>query len=192
MSLSLVLPRLESEALFLGNGEGHAKLEELKKDVGEILEEGIVVPSVLVDVLLEGLVLDQRHVGGKHHQCFGLGVLKLLRSVPLAPVPLLLYQKFVVVVGESGWRKGPGAIEARTIGVATSKGMSTGQCDDLLVVESHAVEDAANVVVTLGSVGKTTVWSAEGQVAIGAAWSPWDNWALHLLDGGDGCEGPKI
>src|SRR5689334_16656818 len=56
-------------------GERHAQLKELGDDGREVLEEEVVVGGVLLHPLLELLVLDKGHVGGKHHQALGLLVL---------------------------------------------------------------------------------------------------------------------
>jgi len=48
--------------------------------------------------------------------------------------------------------------EATAVSVASSESVSTSQGDDLLVVESHAVEDVSDVSSTLSSVGKSAFW----------------------------------
>jgi hypothetical protein len=57
--------------------ERNTKLEELHNNISEVVEEGLVVLGVLLNVGSERLVLDQSHVGRKHHQGLGLLVLVL-------------------------------------------------------------------------------------------------------------------
>lgn len=184
----------------LGGLEGHAllglerntKFKELADDSRKVVEEVVVVLGVLLDVGAEALVLDQSHVGGQHHERLGGDVLELLGAVPLAVRPLLLEKKLVIVVGKGGGGEGPGTLETGAVGVAAAKSVGTGESDNLLVVEAHAVEDGAQVLLLLGAVGKTTVGSAVRDVTVVAARSPGNLGALHLLDGGDTCQGPEI
>jgi hypothetical protein len=99
---------LESEtSLFGGLLEGNTELKELEDNVLEIVEEEIVVISVFLNPRLHLLVLGNctvfesatvcffrkiryLHISWQHHQCLGLGILILLGTIPLAPVPLLL------------------------------------------------------------------------------------------------------
>lgn len=110
---------LESHpGLLRGLLEGHAKLEELQNNVPEVIEEGIIVLGVLLNVRTERLVFDESHVSREHHQglCSLVFILMLLLvtqtspteylntyllgSIPLAPIPLLLKQKPVIIIGE--------------------------------------------------------------------------------------------
>lgn len=198
-------------ALLRGLGEGHAQLEELEDDGREIVEEGLLVLGVPLDVRLERLVGHERHVGGQHHERLGRLVLilfarsattsrhsqplrraYLLGTVPLPPVPLLVQEQLVVLVGHDGRREGPRTIEAAAVGVAASEGVGAAQCDDLLVVEAHAIEDVAQVPVALAGVGEASVGCAGGHVLVSAAWSEWDGRALHLLDSHDTAEDPEV
>jgi hypothetical protein len=36
--------------------------------------------------------------------------------------------------------------------------MSARECDDLLVVEAHAVEDGAEMILQFGGVGEAAIW----------------------------------
>lgn len=116
----------------------------------------------------------------------------LSRAVPLLPLPLLLNQETVVVVGQDSGREGPGAVEARSVGVAAAESVSTREGNDVLIVEAHAVEDVSEVAVGLGGIGETTIRSAGGDVAVSAARSVGDSGTLHLLDGADTAENPEI
>lgn len=62
---------LEDHPVLLGLGEGNTELEELKQDGGEVLEPGLLILGVSLNMRLEGLVGDESHVGGKHHERFG-------------------------------------------------------------------------------------------------------------------------
>ena len=50
--------------------------------------------------------------------------------------------------------------------VAAAESMRARERDDFLVVETHAVEDAAEVIVAFCAVGETTVGSAVAHVAV--------------------------
>jgi len=87
----------------------------------------------------------------------------LLRSLPLSPNPFLLdptdqldftikwedVQEPEVLVREGGWGELPWSIEAGSISVTSTKGVGTGQSDDLLVVEAHSVENDSKMVLGL-------------------------------------------
>lgn len=190
--LSVVDGGLEPDAVLGLALKRHAQLEQLDDDVGKVVEEGLAVLGVLFDVLLESLVLDQGHVGRQHHQALGGLVLVLLGSVPAAPSPLLLHQEPIVVVGQDRGGEGPGAVEARAVGVAPAQGVGTGQGDHLLVVEAHAAKDGADVVLVLGRVREAAVGRAEGDVAVLSAGPPRDDGALHLLHGADARQRPQV
>ena len=66
-------------------------------------------------MLLELLVLDQRHVRRQHHEGLGRAVGELSGTAPLPPGPLLVKEQLEVVVGESGRGEGPRAIEAGSV-----------------------------------------------------------------------------
>jgi len=59
-------------------------------------------------------------------------------------------------------------------------------------VNLHASEYGAKVVFRLGSVGKTAVGRAEGQIAVGATGTPLDAGAVHFLNRTDGRESPEV
>lgn len=172
--------------------EWDTQLEKSGDNLGEIVEERIVILSVLLDPWHEALILDQNVIGWQHHQRLRLLILQLLWSIPLLPLPALLQQKSVVIVGQDCWGESPWTLESRAISVAASQGMGAGQSNDLLVVEAHAAEDVAEVLGALGGIWETSVWSAGGDVLVGAAWTVWDCWAGHLLDGADAGEDPEI
>jgi hypothetical protein len=184
----------------LGGLEGHAllslerntELEKLHADVGEIVHESVVVLGILLDVALEALVLDQGHVGGQHHEGLGGDILELLGAVPLLVSPLLFHEELVVVVGEDGRGEGPGTRETRTVSVAAAESVGTGESDDLLVIEAHAVEDGTKMLLLLRSVGETAVGGAVRDVTVVTAGSPGDLGALHLLDSSNTSKNPEI
>jgi len=192
LTTHLVIAALEGPPLVLGLREWYTELEKLDQYVGKLLEEDLIIGSIALDVRAEALVLDERHVGGQHHEALGLNILVLFRAVPLLPGPLLLQKQLVVVVGQSGGREGPGTVIARAVGVAATERMGTGQGDHFLVVEAHATEDGADVLLVLGSVRETAVGSAVRDVTVGAAGAVGDLGALHLLDGGNTGKNPEI
>jgi hypothetical protein len=76
--------------------------------------------------------------------------------------------------------------------VAASESVGTAQGHNFLVVEAHAVEDVAQVLVALGSVGETSVRRAVGLLLINAARSEGHSRALHLLDSHNTGQDPEI
>ncbi|KAI3477905.1 hypothetical protein L1887_60212 [Cichorium endivia] len=170
----------------------HAELEELGKGGAKVVEELVLALGVALDVLLERLVLHQRHVGHEHHEALGRLVLELGRAVPLAHVPLFLHEQVEVLVGERGGGKRPGTLEAGAVGVATAEGVRTGERHDLLVVEAHLVKDVAQVVGTLVAVRQAAVGSALVGSRVLAARAPGDLGTAELLDGGDTAERPEV
>merc|ERR1712113_502579 len=96
---------LEDESGVLTGGEWHTKLEQLDKNLGEVVEELLLALRVLLNDRLKALVLNEGHVGRQHHQALSADVLELLWALPLPPAPLLLEQELVVVVGEGSRRE---------------------------------------------------------------------------------------
>ena len=143
-------------------------------------------------MLLEARVLDERHIRRQHHERPAARIFILPRSVPLPPIPLLAQQQAEVIVRDHGRREGPRAVEAGAVGVAATEGVGAREGDDFPVVESHAVEDGAQVRLVFGAVGEATVGRAHGYVVVGAAGAPRDGGALHFLDGADAGEGPEV
>lgn len=143
-------------------------------------------------MLLELLVLGERHIRRQHHQRLGLGIRELGGAVPLSPRPLLVKQQSVVVVGERGRGEGPRSVESGSVGVASAESVGTAEGDNLLVVEAHSVEDVPQVVLALGTVGQSTVRSTVVVVAVHSACSPGDLGTLGLLNGTDTGERPQV
>ena len=77
----------------------------------------------------------------KHHKRASLLVLKLLGTIPLSPDPSFIKEKLEEIVCDSGRRESPRSIIARAVLVTPTESMSTRECDNLLVVEAHTVED---------------------------------------------------
>lgn len=115
-----LLRGLKNKAVLRLTGERNPELDQLDESIRKVLEEGIVVLGVPLDVLLELLVLDQRHVGGKHHQGLGGLVRELLGTVPLLLIPVLLDQQTVELVGEDCRAEVPRAVKARPVRVTTA------------------------------------------------------------------------
>lgn len=54
---------------------------------------------------------------------------------------LLIKQKLVEIVREGSRRESPRSVKARPIGVAPSESVGANKGDNLLIIESHPVED---------------------------------------------------
>lgn len=65
--------------------------------------------------------------------------------------------------------------------MAAAECVGTAKGNHLLIIKAHAAKDGANMVLLLGGVWKAAIGCAEGEVSVGTAWSPWDDWALHLI-----------
>lgn len=77
----LVPSGLHVPSLVLGAlGKRNTQLKQLGNNGGEVLEEQVVVLGILFGPGLELLVLDEDHVGGKHHEGLGGLVLVLQRT----------------------------------------------------------------------------------------------------------------
>lgn len=189
-SQALLLRGLEDKAL-LGL-EGNAELQKLDVDIGELLEEGILVLGVTVNVLAEDLVLDESNIGGQHHQGGGGLVGELSRAIPLALTPLLVDEQLEIIVGEDRGAEVPRSLVARSVGVRTAQGVSTGQGHHLTVIKAHAAEDGADVVLVLGGIRQTPIGGAGRDVLVLTAGSPRDDGATKLLDGGGTGQSPQI
>lgn len=172
--------------------ERHTELEQFPDHIRELLEEDALIFSISLYVRQEAFVFDQGIVGRQHHQGLRRLVLELLWSVPLPVIPSLLQKQAVVLVRELSWRERPRTLEAGAIGMASAQSMCAGECDDLLIVETHAVEDTAKVIVALTTIRKTSVGSTVAHIAIFTTRTPGDGRAIHLLNGADGCECPQI
>ena len=172
--------------------KGYPQLKQPDDNIAKFLEKHLMISRIALHVRQERFILDQGHIGGQHHEGLGLEIFILLGPIPLLPAPFLVQQQAEVVVADDCRREGPGALEAGTVGVAPSQGVGTAQRHNLLIREAHAAEDGAEVIGALGTVGQTAVGTAEADVAIGAARSPWDRRSLHFLNGGDAGQGPEI
>ena len=60
-------------------------------------------------------MVESKRDAREHHERFGLGVFILRRSLPLAPVPLLVEEKLVILVREGDRRERPRALEAGAV-----------------------------------------------------------------------------
>lgn len=116
----------------------------------------------------------------------------LLRAIPLLPLPLLVQKELVVIIGHNSWRECPRTIETATIGMATTESMGTGQSNNFLVIEAHAVEDVPQVLVSLFCIWKPSIRCASSDVFIQSTRSVWDGRALHLLDTTYTSEDPEV
>jgi hypothetical protein len=84
------------------------------------------------------------------------------------------------------------AFESRAIRMASTKGMSTGESNNLLIRETHSVKDVADVSGSLGAIGETTIGGTCGHVLVGTTGSPGDGGTAHFLAGTDTSKGPEI
>ncbi|KAI6760215.1 hypothetical protein HG531_013416 [Fusarium graminearum] len=161
-------------------------------DVGEVLEESVVVLGVLLNPRLELLVLNKSNVAGKHHERLGGLVLVLSRAVPLLPLPLLFNEEAEVVVGQDSGGESPRATVAGTVGVTSAQSVGTREGNDFLIVETHTAEDTAEMILALGSVRKTAIGCAARDIAVGTARSVRDSGTQHLLDSTNAGKDPEI
>jgi len=116
----------------------------------------------------------------------------LSRAIPLLPLPLLLNQETVEVVGQNGRGEGPGTGKASPVSVAAAKGVGTGEGNDLLIIKAHTAEDLSEVGSALSSVGKTAIRSTGGRLTVRATRPVRNSRALHFLNGADTSENPEI
>ena len=103
-----------------------AQLHQLGEGVAEILEEDLLVLGVEVDVLREGGVVEQGHVGREHHQLFfGDGidgsVLQDTGRGQRVRLPVLGREEFEVLVREAGGVVDPFSAEAGVDFVAAAE-----------------------------------------------------------------------
>ena len=173
-------------------GKGDAQLEQLDHNVPKLIEERLVILGVPLHMLLELLILYQRHIRREHHQTLAPCILELLRPVPLPKTPLLAQQQSIVVITHHRRAESPGSLEAASVGVAATKGMGAAQSNDLAVVEAHAAEDGAKVLLLFGAIGEAAVRGAHADVTVLTAGPPGDGGALHFLNGADAGEGPEV
>ena len=116
----------------------------------------------------------------------------LLGTIPLLPVPLLVQEEGVVVVSHNSGGERPWTTESATISVASTKCMSTTQSYNFLVIKAHTVENVSQMFVALGRIWKTSIRRAGGDILVLSTRSVWNDGALHLLDGTNTSEDPKI
>mmetsp|Transcript_490 Transcript_490/g.932 ORF Transcript_490/g.932 Transcript_490/m.932 type:complete len:315 (+) Transcript_490:486-1430(+) len=171
---------------------GNAEVDELAEGRRKVREERLLRLGVLLDVRLELVVLDQRQVGGKHHQRAGLLVLVLFRPVPLALLPGVLEQELEVIVVELQRIRRPRPVEATASLVAAAEGVRAAQDDDLLVVEPHAVEHVAKVFRSLSGIGKAAIRRNVLAIAIGASELEGDLRPTRLLNRNASGVGPDV
>lgn len=76
--------------------------------------------------------------------------------------------------------------------MATTQRVRPTERHNLLIVESHAVEDVAQVLRCLRGVGQAVAGRVGVLVEVGAAGVPRDGGAAHFLDGNDAGESPEV
>mmetsp|Transcript_21017 Transcript_21017/g.65126 ORF Transcript_21017/g.65126 Transcript_21017/m.65126 type:complete len:273 (-) Transcript_21017:801-1619(-) len=167
--------------------------DEAAEGVRKVLEEGGLVTRVELDVLAEGLVVQQRHVRREHHQLPSGLVGVLLRAVPLALDPLVVQQVGEVCVVELERVVRPLAVKARARRVAPPQRVRARERDDVAVRHAHAVEDVAEVGGALRRVGQAPVcdaYTAASGRRVGAPEGEGHLGAAHELDAERACERP--
>ena len=179
-----------------------AQFKQRGEGLREVLEENLLIVGVEVNILAEAGILQKRDVRREHHELLRIrvAVLKILASFPFdaALLPLGILEELEVQIVERRRRRGPWSHKARGICVATAKGMSSAEGDDLLVIETHAVEDIpqmANVLLggAVGRVGQPAVGShITGAHGINTSGTPRDVRATQRLDGGHTSEGVEV
>lgn len=95
--------------------------------------------------------------------------------------------------------------------MATSQSVGSGKSNNLLVVESHAVEDVTEVILGLGGIGKTSIWiisvtisnkrittsglhtrSASSNILVGTSRTVRNLRSSHLLDSTNSSKNPQV
>ena len=144
---------------------GGAQFLQFFERFREVREERGLILGVYIDVLLEFGILDQRQVGGEHHELLApVLVLERAGPIPLRPVDLLQEREVQVVERGRGGRPRP--VVSRRGRVAPSEGVRAAERDDLPIVESHAVEYRAEVD-RVGRVGPRGAGVGVREAAVG-------------------------
>lgn len=164
--------RLQPQSRIRRRLKRHSQLKKRTKHIRKVLEKLVIILRIRLDILLETLILNQRHIRRQHHQTLRALILILLRALPCAEIPFaLVEQQAEVVVCYDGGGMGPRAFEAGAVGVAAAEGVGAGESDDFLVVETlsriyqhlvggnlitfsthHAAEDCAEVLLFFAAV----------------------------------------
>lgn len=110
----------------------------------------------------------------------------------LFPLPLLIKEKLVEVIGNNSGGEGPRSTVPRPISVAPSQSMCTTESNNFPIIKAHSVEDVPQVSCTLGSIGKTSVGCAGCNISVDTSRAVGDDWSLHLLDSANPSEDPEI
>lgn len=117
--------------------ERAAELTELLVRHGVVSKEGILVCGILLD---EGFV------------CWLIEKAQVTDKSEKLRIGVLLEDLRVIGVVEFDRLLGPGALEARAVFVGGTESMCPAQKNNVLVVETHAVEDVPEVVHLLGCI----------------------------------------
>mmetsp|Transcript_34256 Transcript_34256/g.90732 ORF Transcript_34256/g.90732 Transcript_34256/m.90732 type:complete len:381 (+) Transcript_34256:259-1401(+) len=171
-----------------------AELLHLDPRRGEVLEVGVLVGGVAINVRLEGRVREEGKVRDQHDGARRRPVLRVARGRGLRLVHLAQHLREVGVV-ELVRILGPGPVEAGAVTVAAADGVRAGQGDDARVVEALGVEDLAEVVNALVAVGQAAALRlnrlGRGRRVL-AAEPGRDVGAAHDLDGHVRRQGPEV
>lgn len=96
---------------------------------------------------------------------------------------LINSQESEVLVTEGGRGELPGALKPRSIGMTSTHRVSSTQSYNLLIIETHSVEDESQVILSLGGIWKSSIWGNVMFESVDSACSPWDSGSTGLLDG---------
>lgn len=154
----------------------------------------------LVDPELELFILCQAVVCRQHHE----GLLVVVHggcasdplpwrafTVELLLLPFEAQQQLVVLIAEPSRGAHPSTLEPTSIAVASAEVVGAREGDNLLVIEAHAVEDVAKVVLSLRAIGQAATGGQHAVVGkVGAACLPGNVGPAHGLDCDDATERP--
>lgn len=149
---------------------------------------------------LELLILSETEVRGKHHEGLVIVIHARCAGRPLpwgtfpaeiTLLPLELQEQLEVLVAKACWVVNPSTLEATSIRVASTQIVSTTESNNLLVIESHAVEDVSQVVLCLSTIWKTSTRRKQRVVfEVAAPWFPWNVWSTHTFNRDDAGQSP--
>mmetsp|Transcript_70468 Transcript_70468/g.206658 ORF Transcript_70468/g.206658 Transcript_70468/m.206658 type:complete len:245 (+) Transcript_70468:335-1069(+) len=165
--------------------------------VQEVGEEGVLVASIDVDVLLECRVIQQRQVRLQHHGLARTRAVPVLRLALARGLlrPRLAQEVLEVRVVKHERLRSPGALEAGAVGVARANGVSPREGHDALVIEALRVEDLPEVRSPLVAVGETAggrLDAVRRGLRVQAAEARGDVGAVHQPDRDVGRDDPEV
>lgn len=106
--------------------------------------------------------------------------------------PLLREQELEELIGHDSRAEVPWTIVARSVSMGTAKGVSTTESNHFAVIKAHTAKDVSDMLLVLGGVRETAIWSAGRGIVVLAARSPWDGGTLQLLDSTGTSKSPEV